>query len=56
MTLLSGKTRHVIRDAAADWFGRALPGSTEDRMQMRSLLRGRWGSGVGATVEEVDES
>jgi hypothetical protein len=45
----------VIRDAVADWFGRAFPGSTEDRMQMRSRLRGRWGSGVGVTVEEVDE-
>ena len=53
--MLSAKTRQVIREAVADWFGRAFPGSTEDRMQMRARLRGRWGSGIGVTVEEVEE-
>lgn len=38
-----------------DWFDRTFPGSTEDRMQMRPRLRGRWGSGSGVTVEEVEE-
>jgi hypothetical protein len=54
--MLSAKTRQMIREAVADWFGRAFPGSTEDRMQMRARLRGRWGSGIGVTVEEVDEA
>jgi hypothetical protein len=53
--MLSAKTRQVIREAVADWFGRAFPGSTEDRMQMRGRLRGRWGSGIGVTVEEIEE-
>ena len=52
---LPAETRRVIRMAVADWFGRAFPGSTEDRMQMRPRLRGRWGSGAGVTVEEVEE-
>lgn len=38
-----------------DWFGRAFPGSTEDRLQIRPRLRGRWGVGAGVTVEEVEE-
>lgn len=45
----------MIRGAVANWFGRAFPGSTEDRMQMRPRLRGRWGSAGGVTVEEVEE-
>jgi hypothetical protein len=53
--LLSAKTRRVIREVVADWFGRSFAGSTEDRMQMRARLRGRWGLGVGVTVEEVEE-
>lgn len=44
-----------IHEGVADWFGRAFPGSTEDRMQMRPRLRGRWGAGAGVTVEEVEE-
>jgi len=52
---LPAQARRVIREVVADWFGRAFPGSTEDRMQMRPRLRGRWGSGAGVTVEEVDE-
>jgi hypothetical protein len=49
------EVRRVIRGAVADWFGRAFPGSTEDHMQMRPRLRGRWGSAAGVTVEEVAE-
>jgi hypothetical protein len=52
---LPAKARHAIRRVIADWFGRAFPGSTEDRMQMRPRLRGRWGEGAGVTVEEVEE-
>ena len=52
---MSAATRRVIRGAVADWFSRAFPGSTEDRLQMRPRLRGRWGSGAGVTVEEVEE-
>jgi hypothetical protein len=52
---LSGRNREVIRRAVAEWFGTAFPGSTEDRMQIRPRLRGRWGSGGGVTVEEVEE-
>ena len=52
---LLAKTRRVIREGVVDWFGRAFPGSTEDRMQMRPRLRGRWGAGAGVTVEEVEE-
>jgi hypothetical protein len=32
-----------------------VPGSTEDRLQMRPRLRGRWGAGTGVAVEEVEE-
>lgn len=53
--LLSEKTRAAIRETVADWFGRAFPGNTEDRLQMRARLRGRWGARAGVTVEEVDE-
>ena len=51
---LTAKTRRVIREVVADWFGHAFPGSTEDRMQIRTRLRGRWGTGVGVTVEEIE--
>src|SRR2546426_2377716 len=53
--LLPAVTRRVIRAAVADWFGETFPGSTEDRMQIRPRLRGRWGSGAGVSVEEVEE-
>jgi hypothetical protein len=52
---LPAQTRRTIREAVAGWFSRAFPGSTEDRMQMRPRLRGRWGAGAGVTVEEVEE-
>ncbi|MBI4521509.1 MAG: hypothetical protein HY701_11785 [Gemmatimonadetes bacterium] len=52
---LTAKTRRVIREVVADWFGHAFPASTEDRMQIRTRLRGRWGAGAGVTVEEVEE-
>jgi hypothetical protein len=52
---LPAKTRRVIREIVADWFGHAFPGSTEDRMQIRPRLRGRWGARAGVTVEEVEE-
>lgn len=53
--LLSDRTRETIRQMVAEWFSRAFPGRTEDRMQIRPRLRGRWGSGAGVTVEEVEE-
>lgn len=53
--LLSKNTRRLIQDAVAEWFGRVFAGSTEDRTQIRTRLRGRWGKGVGLTVEEVEE-
>src|SRR5437867_2704412 len=53
--LLPARTREAIRRMVLDWFGRAFAGVTEDRMQMRSRLRGRWQSGTGVTVEEVEE-
>jgi hypothetical protein len=52
---LPAQTRGAIREAVADWFSRTFPGSTEDRMQMRPRLRGRWRTGSGVTVEEVEE-
>ncbi len=52
---LPARTREVIRQVVADWFSRAFPGSTEDRMQIRPRLRGRWGGGAGVKVEEVEE-
>lgn len=52
---LPTRTREAIRQVVADWFSRAFPGSTEDRMQIRPRLRGRWGAGAGVTVEEVEE-
>jgi len=47
--------RRAVRQRVQDWFAEAFPGSTEDRMQIRPRLRGRWGAGPGVTVEEVDE-
>jgi hypothetical protein len=52
---LGPRVRAGIRDRVADWFGQAFPGNTEDRMQIRPRLRGRWGVGPGVTVEEVEE-
>ena len=52
---MPAKAQRAIRDAVTDWFGRAFPGSTEDRVQIRPRLRGRWGAGAGVTVEEVEE-
>ncbi len=52
---LPAETRRMVREAVAAWFSRAFPGSTADRMQIRPRLRGRWGSGAGVTVEEVEE-
>ena len=52
---LPARTRRAVKEAVQDWFGRTFPGSTEDRMQMRPRLRGRWGSGAGVAVEEVEE-
>jgi hypothetical protein len=53
--LLPAQVRRALREVVADWFARAFPGSTEDRMQVRPRLRGRWGVGTGVTVEEVEE-
>ncbi|MBI4602280.1 MAG: hypothetical protein HY721_10000 [Planctomycetes bacterium] len=47
--------REAIRQVVFDWFGRRFPGSTGDRLQIRPRLRGRWGTGAGVTVEEVEE-
>lgn len=52
---LPAETRRVIREVVADWFSRAFPGSTQDRMQIRPRLRGRWGAGAGVTIEQVEE-
>jgi hypothetical protein len=52
---LGAKMRARLRRRVADWFGEAFPGNTEDRMQIRPRLRGRWGVGPGVTVEEVEE-
>ena len=53
--LLPQRTRDGMRQMVAEWFSRAFPGSTEDRMQIRPRLRGRWGEGAGVTVEDVEE-
>lgn len=52
---LPARIRERLRQAVAEWFSRAFPGNTEDRMQIRPRLRGRWGTGTGITVEEVEE-
>lgn len=53
--LLSARSRQGVRKIVFQWFAERFPGSTEDRMQMRPRLRGRWGSDSGVTVEEVEE-
>lgn len=53
--LLAARVRQDVRRTVCRWFSEAFPGSTEDRMQMRPRLRGRWGSASGVTVEEVEE-
>ena len=53
--LLPQRTRDGMRQVVAEWFSRAFPGSTEDHMQIRPRLRGRWGEGAGVTVEDVEE-
>jgi hypothetical protein len=52
---LSARVRQGVRKIVFKWFAERFPGSTEDRMQMRPRLRGRWGSDAGVTVEEVEE-
>jgi len=52
---LPARKRAAIRQAVEEWFGRSFRGSTEDRMQIRPRLRGRWRSDSGVTVEEVEE-
>jgi hypothetical protein len=47
--------RGEVRRRTQDWFAQAFTGSTEDRLQVRPRLRGRWGAGSGVTVEEVEE-
>lgn len=53
--LLTQRRREGMRQMVAEWFSRSFPGSTEDRMQIRPRLRGRWGEGAGITVEDVEE-
>lgn len=52
---LSPALRGQVRKRVQEWFARAFTGSTEDRLQVRPRLRGRWGTGSGVTVEEVEE-
>ena len=52
---LTAKTLEAIREMVGDWFGNAFSGSSEDRLQVRPRLRGRWRAGTGVTVEEVEE-
>lgn len=52
---LPAHIREEIRQMVAAWFGGAFPGNTEDRLQIRPRLRGRWGAGSEVTVEEVEE-
>jgi hypothetical protein len=47
--------RGQVRKRVQEWFAQAFTGSTEDRLQVRPRLRGRWGTGSGVTVEEVEE-
>jgi hypothetical protein len=50
---LSAALRREIRGRVREWFATAFTGSTEDRLQVRPRLRGRWGEGSGVRVEEV---
>ncbi len=52
---LSARVRSEARKGVHSWFAETFPGATEDRTQIRPRLRGRWGSGTGVTVEEVEE-
>ena len=52
---LSAASRGEIRKKVQEWFAAAFTGSTEDRLQVRPRLRGRWGAGSGVSVEEVEE-
>ena len=52
---LSAVSRGEIRTRVQQWFAAAFTGSTEDRLQVRPRLRGRWGAGSGVSVEEVEE-
>lgn len=52
---LSVSIRKAVHRRVSDWFSRTFSGSTEDRFQLRSRLRGRWSSEKGVTVEQVDE-
>jgi len=52
---LSATSRGEIRNRVQEWFAAAFTGSTEDRLQVRPRLRGRWGAGSGVTFEEVEE-
>lgn len=52
---LPARTREVVRRVVQDWFSQAFTGSSEDRVQMRARLRGRWRSSLGVAVEEVEE-
>jgi hypothetical protein len=52
---LSPAVREQVRKRVQEWFAQAFTGSTEDRLQLRPRLRGRWGTGSGVTVEQVEE-
>ena len=52
---LSPPLRGQVRKRVQEWFAQAFTGSTEDRLQVRPRLRGRWGTGSGVTVEDVEE-
>ncbi len=52
---LPSRVRNRTRRVVDDWFAGAFSGSTSDRMQIRPRLHGRWSSGSGVTVEEVEE-
>ncbi len=52
---LSAALRGEVRKRVQEWFAAAFTGSTEDRLQVRPRLRGRWGAGSGVSVEEVEE-
>ena len=49
------RTRQAVKNAVQDWFARTFPGNTEDRMQMRPRLRGRWSSGDEVAIERVED-
>ena len=53
--MLSPALRREIRETVQAWFAQAFTGSTEDRLQVRPRLRGRWGGGSGVALEKVEE-